>query len=64
MYKLVMPRVREMDELLLQKLRAGTYGLRLFVQKNGDITEDDLASDFLLMERARTSVLREPVYGI
>lgn len=64
MYNTLMPNVQEMDRLLTRKLKEGTIGLRLFVQKNADLTEDDFASDFLQMENMRETTPREVVSGI
>lgn len=51
-----MPCVREMNEHLARMKRDGLEGLRLFVQRSTDISEDDMAAAFLTMEAARVAV--------
>ena len=48
-----MPYLREMDRILQEKAQTGTLGVRLFVQKNSDLSPDDVARDFRAMELAR-----------
>lgn len=52
----VMPYVQEMNGCLDAMKGDGISGLRMFVQRSSDITEDDLAADFLRMEEARRTV--------
>lgn len=64
MNNVIMPNVQAMDSLLSNKLKSGTIGLRLFVQMNSDLTEDDFASDYLQMEKARAFTPKETLHNI
>lgn len=47
------PSVREMDAILKQKFGNGCSGIRLFVSSNRDISNEDIARNFCLVEKAK-----------
>lgn len=48
-----MPYVEKMQERLSYQAKDGARGLRLFVQRSSDLTEDDIAHDYLVLENKR-----------
>ena len=49
------PNVLKMDSLLSECQREGFDGVRLFVPNSRDISLDDIAHDFCVLETARRS---------
>lgn len=46
------PYLTEMNDILRKKRASGMCGIRLFVQKSGDCTSEDIARGFCAMEKA------------
>ena len=47
-----MPNIKRMDELLVAHGHDASRSLRMFVQKNSDLSADDIAKVFCAMDRA------------